>query len=56
MAIPEPVDPSTIATLSGVFAPVNDERDAADLTVHGDLPDDLPSRVPAGLHGNWFSQ
>jgi hypothetical protein len=33
MAAPEPVDPSTILTLAGVFAPVHDERDVADL--HG---------------------
>ena len=38
---PAPVDPATIPTLSGVFAPVSDERDAADLPVRGEIPADL---------------
>lgn len=41
MRPPDPVDNSTIPTLSGVFAPVHDERDAADLVVHGEIPADL---------------
>jgi len=39
--IPDPVDPSTVPALSGVFAPVSEERDALDLTVEGSLPDGL---------------
>jgi carotenoid cleavage dioxygenase-like enzyme len=35
------VDPSTIPTLSGRFAPVHTETDAADLHVEGSLPADL---------------
>ncbi len=38
---PPPVDPATVPTLSGVFAPVLEERDAADLTVLGEIPADL---------------
>ncbi|MGZ4710624.1 MAG: carotenoid oxygenase family protein [Acidimicrobiales bacterium] len=38
---PPPVDPATVPALSGVFAAVTDERDAADLAVEGDLPEGL---------------
>jgi carotenoid cleavage dioxygenase len=41
MKRPAPVDPATTPTLSGVFAPVNDEHDVRDLTVHGEIPADL---------------
>ena len=41
MKIPAPVDPAQIPTLSGVFAPVPDEHDVADLTVQGAIPADL---------------
>ena len=41
MEAPRPVDPSAIPTMSGVFAAVADERDAADLVVEGEIPDDL---------------
>ncbi|HZZ61808.1 MAG TPA: carotenoid oxygenase family protein [Roseiarcus sp.] len=37
----EPVDPSGNPHLSGVFAPVDDELDAADLPVIGKIPEDL---------------
>ncbi len=39
--VPAPVDPSTIPTLSGVFAPVHEERDDRDLAVRGEIPADL---------------
>ncbi len=75
MAVPEPVDSSTIPTLSGVFAPVHEERDdyvtfctdvetlrsdwlvlgASDVAAGPVATVELPFRVPAGLHGNWFS-
>jgi carotenoid cleavage dioxygenase len=38
---PSPVDPAAVPTLSGVFAPVRDERDAAALPVVGEIPADL---------------
>jgi len=41
MDIPAPVDPDQIPTLSGVFRPVCEERDAPNLTVTGELPSDL---------------
>lgn len=41
MSMPEPVDPTTIAALSGCFEPVHDERDATDLAVRGEIPADL---------------
>ncbi len=40
-SIPAPVDPSTIPALSGVFAPVGEDRDAEGLTVEGELPQGL---------------
>src|SRR4051794_11388178 len=39
--IPAPVDPATTPTLSGVLAPVADERDAESLPIVGELPADL---------------
>jgi len=39
--VPRPVDPVSVPALSGVFAPVPDERDLSDLTVVGELPPDL---------------
>jgi carotenoid cleavage dioxygenase-like enzyme len=36
-----PVDPAAVPYLSGVFAPVDDEIDAADLPVVGKIPGDL---------------
>jgi carotenoid cleavage dioxygenase-like enzyme len=41
MVAPKPVDPSKTPALSGVFAPVHDERDAAELSVKGRIPSDL---------------
>ena len=41
MPAPDPVDPATIPTLSGVFAPVHEEHDAPDLAVTGEIPADL---------------
>ncbi len=38
---PDPVDPAGHPYLSGIFAPVDNELDAADLTVVGTIPDDL---------------
>jgi carotenoid cleavage dioxygenase len=38
---PPPVDVTTIPQLQGLFAPVIEETDATDLTVHGELPADL---------------
>ncbi len=35
MLIPAPVDASSIPTLSGVFAPVTEEREATELSVRG---------------------
>ncbi len=35
------IDPATIPTLSGRFAPVHTETDAADLHIEGSLPADL---------------
>ena len=39
--IPAPVDPAATPTLSGVLAPVAEERDAESLSVVGELPADL---------------
>ncbi len=39
--IPAPVDPSSIPALSGVFAPIDGDRDAEGLTVEGELPPGL---------------
>ncbi len=39
--IPTPVDPAATPTLSGVLAPVAEERDAESLSVVGELPADL---------------
>lgn len=41
MGVPAPVDPAKTPTLSGVFEPVHDERDAAALPVEGEIPSDL---------------
>ena len=41
MQPPAPVDPATIPTLSGAFAPVTEERDEPQLVVRGTIPDDL---------------
>ena len=35
------IDPATVSHLSGVFAPVDAEIDAADLPVAGKVPEDL---------------
>ncbi len=51
---PPPVDPSKIPALSGVFTPQLEEHDLTDLTVQGELPDDLRGTYPSGLHGSWF--
>jgi len=40
-SVPAPVDPAAVPALSGVFAPVVDERDAVDLPVEGELPAEL---------------
>ena len=39
--IPVPVDPAATPALCGVFEPIEDERDAVDLVVEGDLPSDF---------------
>jgi hypothetical protein len=39
--VPQPVDPVSVPALSGVFAPVADERDLSDLPVVGEVPPDL---------------
>ncbi len=39
--VPQPVDPVLVPALSGVYAPVPDERDLSDLRVVGELPSDL---------------
>lgn len=41
MTVPAPVDPTTVPTLSGVFAPVHEEHDATSLEVQGEIPADL---------------
>jgi hypothetical protein len=60
-AATEPVDPATDPYLNGVFAPVDDGLDVADLPISERFPRicaavvKLPRRVPLGLHGNLVS-
>jgi carotenoid cleavage dioxygenase-like enzyme len=51
---PAPVDPATIPTLSGVFAPVHEEHDVVALPVRGEIPADLRGAYLRNGPNPWF--